>query len=390
MSLFIAVIATLIQQSMSYMSALVVPVAAPELARAFELPVALTGVHMAILYTGSTVMMIFAGSFIKRYGAVRMSQFSLAGMTVGLSLGLIGEVWALAIGAILIGLSSAFSTPASSDILARFAPPRHAPLIFSIKQTGVPIGGIIAGLLIPYLVENYGWRGVFIGPAILCLILSVMFQFLRSRYDGNRDPDFQIRLANGLLALKAAIGPGRFRPLTLATFTFCGLQGVFGGFFVSFLVEGLGMTLVFAGSIFALAQFAAIFGRIFWGWLAGFTDGPRRVLAGLGISMGLCSMAFAALQPSWPEIWVTLLALIYSATAISWHGVILAEIARLSEQDAVATNTGGVLAFATGGQIIYPAFFGMLLGATGIFGWGFFLAGVPAVLIGGVFLRRQR
>jgi hypothetical protein len=56
----------------------------------------------------------------------------------------------------------------------------------------------------------------------------------------------------------------------------------------------------------------------------------------------------------------------------------------------VATNTGGVLAFATGGQIIYPAFFGMLLGATGIFGWGFFLAGVPAVLIGGVFLRRQR
>jgi MFS family permease len=390
MALFIAVLATLIQQSMSYMAALVVPVAAPELARAFDLPVALTGVHMAVLYTGSTLMMVFSGGFIKRYGAVRMSQFALAGMAIGLSLGLIGQVWALALGAICIGISTAFSTPASSDILARFAPPRHAPLIFSIKQTGVPIGGIIAGLLIPFLVENYGWRGVLIGPAFLCLSLSLLFQILRARYDGNRDPNFKIRLASGLLTLKAAIGPGKFRALTLATFTFCGLQGVFGGFFVSFLVEGLGMTLVFAGSIFALSQISAIIGRIFWGWLAGFTDGSRRVLAGLGVSMGLCSMALPLLQPSWPEIWVTLMALIYSATAISWHGVVLAEIARLSDKEAVATNTGGVLAFAAGGQIIYPAVFGGLLGATGIFGWGFFLAGIPALLIGVAFLNHQR
>ena len=70
--------------------------------------------------------------------------------------------------------------------------------------------------------------------------------------------------------------------------------------------------------------------------------------------------------------------------------MILAEISNLSQPRTVATNTGGVLAFATAGQIIYPAIFGALLSLTGGFGVGFVLAGVPAALIGVMFLRRQR
>ena len=390
MPLLLAVTATLLQQSMSYMAALVVPVAAPALADVFDVSVALTGVYMAILYIGSTTTMLFAGGFIRRYGAVRMSQISLAGMASGLALGLVGEVWGLALGALVIGLSTAFSTPASSDILSRFAPPRHAPLIFSIKQTGVPLGGIIAGFLIPFLAEGHGWQAVFYVPVAICLTMALLMQPLRGLYDGNRDPNFQIRLDAGLKTLRAVVAPGPFRSLTLATFTFCGLQGVFGGFFVAFLVKGLDFSLVAAGAIFAWAQIAAIFGRIFWGWLAGMKPGARPVLATLGLAMGICSMMLILVTPGWTAFWVTVIALAYSATAISWHGVILAEISNLSQPRAVATNTGGVLAFATAGQIIYPAIFGALLSLTGGFGLGFVLAGVPAALIGVMFLRRQR
>ncbi|MEC8028455.1 MAG: MFS transporter, partial [Pseudomonadota bacterium] len=360
------------------------------LADVFDVSVALTGVYMAILYIGSTTTMLFAGGFIRRYGAVRMSQVSLAGMASGLALGLVGEVWGLALGALVIGLSTAFSTPASSDILSRFAPPRHAPLIFSIKQTGVPLGGIIAGFLIPFLAEGHGWQAVFYVPVAICLTMALLMQPLRGLYDSNRDPNFQFRLDAGLKTLRAVVAPGPFRGLTLATFTFCGLQGVFGGFFVAFLVKGLDFSLVAAGAIFAWAQIAAIFGRIFWGWLAGMKPGARPVLATLGLAMGICSMILVLVTPGWTAFWVTVIALAYSATAISWHGVILAEISNLSQPRAVATNTGGVLAFATAGQIIYPAIFGALLSLTGGFGVGFVLAGVPAALIGVMFLRRQR
>ena len=154
MPIFIAVIATFLQQSLTYMSHLVVPIAAPELARTFGLPVALAGAHMGIVYLIASVSMAFAGEFIRRFGAARMSQVALLATAIGLAMGAAGALWAFALSAFLIGAGSAFSTPASSDILARYAPPKHAPLIFSIKQTGVPAGEMLGGILVPFLING--------------------------------------------------------------------------------------------------------------------------------------------------------------------------------------------------------------------------------------------
>ena len=189
--------------------------------------------------------------------------------------------------------------------------------------------------------------------------------------------------------MRGVLVPRPFRYLVYATFTFCGLQGVFGAFFVAYLVEGLGMTLAAAGGTFAFAQAASIAFRIAWGGMAG-TWGARPVLSILGISMAFIAVACGFMNTAWPHWLVTTIAIAYSATAISWHGVVLAEIANLSKAGETATNTGGVLAFATGGQTAYPALFGLLLATTGSFGLGFILAGPPALLIGLLLLFRYR
>ena len=61
MPIFIAIVATFLQQSLTYMSHLVVPIAAPELSRIFDLPVALAGAHMGIVYLIASVSMVFTG-----------------------------------------------------------------------------------------------------------------------------------------------------------------------------------------------------------------------------------------------------------------------------------------------------------------------------------------
>lgn len=388
--LVLAVATTLTQQSLAYMSQLVVAVAAPELSKVLGVPVAMAGFHLGILYFGSMCFMLFAGGFIRKYGAVRMSQVSLVGMGLGLALGVVGEVWALALGAVIIGTSSSFSTPASSDILARYAPPKYAALIFSIKQTGVPAGGIIAGILVPFLLLNFGWQGIFVGTSALCIGLAVVLQALRGVFDKNRSPNYRISIRQAYYTLKGVVVPLPFRRLVLATFTYCGLQGVYGAFFVSYMVGDLGMTLVAAGGVFALSQVAAVVARIFWGWAVGLAGSARPVLALLGISMAVFAAACWTMSPSWPQIAVTALAMAYSATAISWHGVILSEIAALSKSEDVATNTGGVLAFAVGGQFVYPALMGWLLGIGGGFGLGYALAGLPALAVGLSFVKRLK
>ena len=104
-------------------------------------------------------------------------------------------------------------------------------------------------------------------------------------------------------------------------------------------------------------------------------------------------MAFIAIlcgffSGDWPHWIITGLAVAYSATAISWHGVVLAEVSRLSKLGQTATNTGGLLSFANAGQTTYPALFSVLLAAGGSFSLGFILAGPPALLAGVALLRR--
>ncbi len=387
--LALALFTMLIQQALSYMTALVVPMAAPELARVLGVDVSLTGYYSGLMFAATMFSMLMVGGAIRRFGAVRMSQVSLGGSGLGLLLGLTGEVWALALGGVMVGMFIAISTPASSDILARYAPPRYAALIFSIKQAGVPLGGILAGLLVPYLMVTYGWRGVFIGTGFLCIVPAIAMQVLRGLYDTNRDLSHRFRLGQAAETLDGVIRRAPFRRLAMTVFAYCGLQGAFATFFVSMLVTELEYSLVAAGAIFSISQMAAVFARIAWGWIAGLVGRARPVLAALGVCMAMIAGSMVMMVPGWPEFLVMLIAIGYSATAISWHGVVLSAIAERSRPEEVAINTGGVLAFAAAGQFMYPLALGVWIGAGMGFGWGFALLGLPALGVGIMFAARE-
>jgi MFS family permease len=58
-----------------------------------------------------------------------------------------------------IGIGYGLTNPTSAQVLSQHASERHRGLIFSIKQTGVPIGVALAGLLIPIFLGWFSWRG---------------------------------------------------------------------------------------------------------------------------------------------------------------------------------------------------------------------------------------
>ncbi|HKK23517.1 MAG TPA: MFS transporter, partial [Pseudohaliea sp.] len=153
-ALFIVITAMLVQQAFAYFAALVLPNMAPAVAADLGIDPNLIGYYTGLLYFCSSFGQLSCGGFILRFGAVRMSQISLLMMGAALMLGYLGAIWAFAVGAMIIGVGSSVSTPASSHLLARYSPPKYAPLIFSVKQTGVPVGGLMAGMLIPLLL---GW-----------------------------------------------------------------------------------------------------------------------------------------------------------------------------------------------------------------------------------------
>ena len=79
------------------------------------------------------------------------------------------------------------------------------------------------------------------------------------------------------------------------------------------------------------------------------------------------------------------MAIVYNITSLSWHGVLLAETARLAPEGHVGGITGGVLAFTSVAMMIYPAIYGGLLAVTDSYGIGFILASGPAAFCAVVF-----
>jgi len=389
-ALALAVAAMLVQNGFAYMSTLAVPVMAPTVAAAMGVETALVGGYVALIYTASTLSALGCGGFIVRYGALRMAQISLLLMGSGLMLSAIGTFWAFLPSALVIGTGSAISTPASSHLLFRLASPREAPVVFSIKQAGVPMGGMLAGLLVPAFVGLFGWQGALLALGCMCWLVGLAMQPLRARYDGDRRPGHPIRLGDSLAHLRYVLGQPALRALTVTCFAFVGLQAVFGAFLVTFLHQAAALPLATAGAVFAGAQLAAVVSRVAWGWLAGRLGRPQAVLGVLGLAMAAAAVAVALVGPGWPLALIALSAGALSATALSWHGVLLAEVANRAPAGAVGGTTGGVLGVASTAMMLYPASFGAVLAATQSFTPGFLLAALPAAAVGVMMLTARR
>jgi MFS family permease len=387
--LFVAVAALFVHQTLVAMSRLALPVLTPLVSEDLGISPALIGAYSGILSLSATVLALGAGGLIERHGAWRMCQITLITTSIAFFVAIPGTLLLFAAMAVLVGPGPGVATPASSQVLARCCPPKQAPFYFSIKQTGVPAGGLLAGTLVPFLALRFGWQGSFLAIGILYVGLAFLLQPFRAEFDDDlRRQSRHSWVADARSTLKRVTADSRLREMVLAAFAFVGLQAAFDSFFVTFLVKGLGYSLTAAGTLFAAAQGVSICARILWGWIAGRFLPARKVLAWLGMMMAVATATMGLAAPEWSVAAVAAVAMVYAATAFSWNGVLLAEVARLAPADKVGATTGGIIVFIMGAATLYPVVFAAILATTGSYGWGYMAAAVPALLVGAHLHRR--
>lgn len=387
--LLIVLAAMFLQQTFATLGRSLPPIIAPAILEDLALDPAWLGVYVGAAALSALVFQLGCGSFILRYGAMRMSQVALVLLGVGMAVATVGPVVLFLVSGMIGGGAAAMSTPASSHLLGRYSPPRQAPLVFSVKQTAVPAGLLIAGILGPWLTGLTGWRGALLTAAVACLVFAVMLEPLRGEFDSDRVPDQAFHLSDFHTTIVSVVGVPSLRRLAFACFAFNGLQTVFTSYFVVALTE-LGHGLAAAGFVFSVAMVIAVPGRIFWGWLGSGRVDPTVVMCWLALGMAGGAAAMGLLGASWPLVLIGLVATVLSATVMSWHGVLLAEAARLAAPGQRGAATGGVLSFGQMGGLLLPLVYAGVLVLTGNHGVGFAVCGLPALVVGLALLRAPR
>jgi MFS family permease len=379
--------ATTAIQVMAALAALSVPAIAPAVAAATGQPASMVGTYISLVYVGSAGAALASGPLVAALGAVRLSQLALMLCALALALGSRASVPALAISAIALGLGYGPITPASSHLLARSAHPDRIAFTFSVKQTGVPAGVALAGVLVPALTVWLGWKAALLAVAALCLVCATAVQPLRAALDHDRDPGARFTASTLLSGVRLVGASGPLRSMAALSFVYSGLQNCTSSFIVAYLVEALGYGWIAAGIGLTVANLAGVAGRIAWGVVSDRYLAARRTLQVLGLLMAIgCALA-AALTPRWPAPAVYATCALLGATAIGWNGVFLSEVARRAPAGQAGTATGGSLFVTFVGSVVWPPAFGLLQRASGGYALCFTAAGAlcaVAVMLAGI------
>ncbi len=350
-------LATLAVQTLATMSLYSLPTLAPEVARDLRVNGNLVGGFVATAYGVGIASALLSPGLIRRYGGVRATQAVLLAAIGMLAIAAASfGVWTMALGAAVLGTAYGAAAPASTHLLVPHTPKPIFNMVMSLRQIGVPLGGVFAALILPWLVPVLGWRGALAVQMVPIALLIAAMEMPRKAWDADRDP--RVRpWGRTWLQPFALLRDRRILRLSAGTFVYSGLSLCFVSFMTVHLTSAVGLDLIRAGQLLAVYQIAGSVSRPIWGWIADRFLSPMRLLAVQGLGMAVAAVLCGRFGPDWSGAGLFAAVLLAGVTAGGYTGLAYAEYATLGgARRTEATGLGTAILFA--GVLLIPPLFG--------------------------------
>lgn len=306
------------------------------------------GLAVAAAYLASVAVGPWVAGRIERIGptlGARTTASVCALALLGLAL-VARSFWALLAVMAFAGVGQAFGHPSANGMLVRSLPPERRGMAFGIKQVGIPLPALIAGLSLPAVALTVGWRWALAGAAALfALAIPVVPRLGQPSSRGDRTA------ATRVGTLKSRIRDVRSPALTRLT-----VAGVlaavavvsYGAFFVDSAVAS-GVDESVAGLLLAYGSVVSIGVRLLLGWLV-----DRRGLDPLRgmVAMMVVGAVGTVLLASTSNVW--LLALVVTvvwAFGWSWNPLIDLVVIRIGSAAPAAASSLAVTGFYAGAAV---------------------------------------
>lgn len=325
------------------------PVLVPVLREEYDLSLGQIGVLLAAEWVGALVTLLPWGLAADRYGERAVLFIGLAGCAAFLgAAGYAPDFETLIVLLALSGAAGASVTAASGRAVMHWFEPEERGLALGIRQTAVPIGGLIAALAVPSLAEAGGSEYAFLFLAAFCAVGALTGLLVvrgRDTADGI-EPD----------TLGRTLRDGRLWRLCFGSGIYLYAQVAIIGFGVLFLVDEHRLSERSAALVIASSQVLAVGLRIGagrWSDLVHARIGPLR-LVGLAVSASLVVVAVLADGPV--GLLVPALALA-GGLSMGWNGLSFVAAAELAGSGRSGAAIGFQQSVLSGIGVAAPVLF---------------------------------
>jgi predicted MFS family arabinose efflux permease len=381
----------LIAQTVANVGPLGIPAIASLIRVDLGLTLAQAGSFLSAYYIGPALVSLPAGTLADRWGVKRMLVLGQLVIAAGLlAASLATSYAALTLLLVAAGFGYGMLNPTSTKAVMAWAPTAHRATLVGFKQVGLPLGGMLGAALMPALALGPGWRTALVASAALIAAGAVASLVAYRDPPGAGLPP----AAPGARGAVASVLMSRdLWLLAIATAVFAAMQTVWMSYLVLYLQGTVGLSLLAASRLLALAQLGGMTGRVLFGMLSDrlFAGRRRLPLVLAGVSSAACTLAIASIGAGASTVGLSALAFLFGVAGIGWNGVQHTWMAELAGPRAAGTAVGLGLGVSSAGVTLGPLVFGYFVQRAGGFHAPWLaLALSMAVALGLLFLVRER
>jgi MFS family permease len=366
----------------------------PFLESAFHLGGTQAGLVLSVQMVGSLLATAVAGALTDRFGDKAVVLWSGWFMGIALICGAaVRDFHWVVVWLMLYGIGFAAVTPAGSHAIVFFFKKEDRGFAMGVRQCGVPVAGVVGSLLLPSVALHFGYQWALVAAgAITILTCSLASRLYREPKELSGE---RVSLRAMLVEMLQMSRNPQLILITLTSMTLVSAQMVLLAFLTLTLVHEAAFALPLAVGVFTLSQFAAIAGRLAWGWSSDriFRGSRALPLAAAGVLSAAALYAAALLTPQTPAWSIYVLAAVMGFSAEGWFGVGVIAIAEIGGEDHSGSALGVALTWIFFAAFVSPTIFGALAQGLGYrFAWTTFaalaLAGIVPALLASAFIRR--
>ena len=339
------------------------PVVLPEMKREIGFSYAQAGFITAARQLANVAMALLSGLAAARFGAARVVLAATALSAVGLGWLVFAEgTWLM--GGVLVALN-ACAAATWVPMMALIAPlidERHQAKAIGVIGSGTNYGVLLNGLMVPALLESWGWRSVWLVSAVLTAVLSgiIVLMFARLGRPETRvapqDKSVQSLQSRERFGLRKMLS--RRWLLVYAIALLSGFAGVpFITYFSAYAHDDLHLGLNVTAHAWALVGIVGVVSGLALGMIGDMRgqagrplrDGMRTALVSAGVLL-LCASSIAASRPGAYALMIAAVAFGFSFFPI--FGLLHAYVGKTSEPTFAAMVCGICeAAFGVGGAV---------------------------------------
>jgi sugar phosphate permease len=296
-----------------------IPVLAPALQQEYDLSLTEIGLAIAAANAGSVFTLLAWGLLADRVGERAVLAVGLAGCCLGLLVAAFAPSFAVLVIALTLGGASGASVNAASGraVMSWFGRDERG-FALGIRQTALPIGGLLAALLLPPIEASGGVRAGLVALAAGCLAAAL------AGASGLREAP---HAEGDLTDIGHPVRDPRMWKLSIGSALVLAAQISILSFLILFLHSERGLSTAAAAGVFALIQALGAAARIVsgrWSDRIRARIAPLRRLA-LGLTVTLAAALLSAPLPILIPVFVAA-----GALSLSWNGLSFTAAAELA------------------------------------------------------------